>query len=201
MGVVKLSTAGILDYSKTSNFLSGNSAASYATGFDLLETTTLTSSASSITFSGLSAYATDYKHLQIRAVGQVNQTNDSLHNIFMRLNSDTGNNYAQHLLYGQGSSVIADAAASTNFMYARNVFGSKANTAYAGSVVIDFLDIHSSSKNTTMRALGGATQPGEKQIGITSGLWNNTAAVTTILLYLNSGSFSAGSRFSLIGSK
>ena len=201
MGVVKLSTAGILDYSKTSNFLSGNSAASYATGFDLLETTTLSTDTSSITFSGLSAYATDYKHLQIRAVGQVNQTNDSLHNIFMRLNSDTGNNYAQHLLYGQGSSVIAGGNASTNFMYVRNVFGSKANTAYAGSVVIDFLDIHSSSKNTTMRGFGGTTQPGENQIGITSGLWNNTAAVTTILLYLNSGSFSAGSRFSLIGSK
>jgi hypothetical protein len=32
--------------------------------FDLLETTTLTTSASSVTFSGLGAYS-DYKHLQI----------------------------------------------------------------------------------------------------------------------------------------
>lgn len=168
--------------------------------FDLLETTTLSTDTASVTFSGLDAYS-DYKHLQIRAVGQVNDTFDGLHNIFMRLNSDTGNNYAQHLLYGQGSSVIAGGNSSTNFMYVRNVFGSKANTAYAGSVVIDFLDIHSSSKNTTMRGFGGAVQPGEQQIGITSGLWNNTAAVTTILLYLNSGSFSTGSRFSLYGVK
>ena len=35
--------------------------------YDLLETTTLTSSASSVTFSGLGSY-TDYKHLQIRMV-------------------------------------------------------------------------------------------------------------------------------------
>jgi hypothetical protein len=52
-----------------------------------------------------------------------------------------------------------------------------------------------------MRGFGGTTQPGEKQAGITSGLWNNTAAVTTILLYLNSAQFSAGARFSLIGIK
>ena len=167
---------------------------------DFLEEVVLSSDTATVSFTGLGSYS-DYKHLQIRAVGQVNQTNDSLHNIFMRLNSDTGNNYAQHLLYGQGSSVIAGGNASTDFMYVRNVFGSKANTAYAGSVVIDFLDIHSSSKNTTMRGFGGTAQPGENQIGITSGLWNNTAAVTTILLYLNSGSFSAGARFSLYGSK
>jgi hypothetical protein len=197
MGVVKLSTAGILDYSKTSNFLSGNEPVSFS-AFDLLATTTLSTDTATVSFAGLDSYS-DYKHLQIRAVGQVNDTNDSLHNIFIRLNSDTGNNYAQSLLYGQGSSVISGANASTDFMYVRNVFGSKANTAYAGSVVIDFLDIHSSSKNTTMRGFGGTAQPGEKQIGITSGLWNNTAAVTTILLYLNSDSFSAGSRFSLIG--
>tara|TARA_R110000772_G_scaffold160891_1_gene272087 strand:+ start:148 stop:717 length:570 start_codon:yes stop_codon:yes gene_type:complete len=169
-----------------------------AGAYELLESVTLSTDTASVTFDNLDSYS-DYQHLQIRAVGQVNETNDGLHNIFMRLNSDTGNNYGQHGLYGEGSSVVSFGYGSQSFMYARNVFGSKANTAYAGSVVIDFLDIHSSSKNTTMRAFGGATQPGEKQIGITSGLWNNTAAVTTILLYLNSGSFSAGARFSLIG--
>ena len=62
--------------------------------YELLESTTLSSGASSVTFSGLSAYATDYKHLQIRAVTQINKTTDTIENVFVRLNGDTGANYA-----------------------------------------------------------------------------------------------------------
>ena len=66
MGVVKLSTAGILDYSKTSNFLSGNTPPA-GPAFNLLETQVLTTNHASIAFDSLGTYAADYKHLQIRA--------------------------------------------------------------------------------------------------------------------------------------
>ena len=85
MGVVKLSTAGIRNYSKTSDFLSGNAPLSLGS-FDLLETTTLSTSASSVTFSGLGAYS-DYKHLQIRSVARDRSTDNSSKRLVMQINS------------------------------------------------------------------------------------------------------------------
>ena len=170
-----------------------------AGAFDLLETVTLSTDTATVSFAGLAAYAADYKHLQIRAVGQANLTSQGLHNLFIRLNSDTGSSYSYHQVYSDGVAAQAQGGGSSSFLLCRNPFGSKLDSGIFGSTVIDFLDIHSSSKNTTMRAFGGATQPGESNISLDGGGWYNTAAVTTILLYLNSGSFSTGSRFSLIG--
>jgi hypothetical protein len=64
MGVVKLSTAGILDYQKYSNFLAGNSPVSLGS-YDLLETEILTGTQASVEFTSLDSY-TDYQHFQIR---------------------------------------------------------------------------------------------------------------------------------------
>ena len=199
MGVVKLSTAGILDYSKTSNFLSGNAPLSLG-AFDLLETTTLTSSASSVTFSGLGAYS-DYKHLQIRWVGR-GDASVTYSNAAMRVNGDAGSNYAKHDLRGDGSSVSSNGSAGGSSFYIGNVpFGSSTANAF-GAAVIDILDFASTSKNTTFRVLSGDTIA--PQVTLSSGLYVSTSAVTSVTMF---ASFTAGrnwdtnSRFSLYGSK
>jgi hypothetical protein len=166
--------------------------------YDLLESTTLSSGASSVTFSGLSAYS-DYKHLQIRAVTQINKTTDTIENVFVRLNGDTGSNYARHGITGSGSSAGTTAGTNLTFMIAINSTISQFNSDYSAPLVMDFLDFSSTSKTTTMRALGGANAGNESQIGLYSGLWNNTAAVTSIEAYTSGYSFNSGSRFSLIG--
>jgi hypothetical protein len=167
--------------------------------FDLLETTTLTSSASSVTFTGLGAYS-DYKHLQIRAVGRT----DADGSLWVQLNNDTGSDYARHTLLGQGSSVISNAASSQGFINFNNVFVGNtedANSSIFGSAVVDFLDFASASKKTTLRALGGSVHAGYTAINLSSGLWNNTASVTTIKLYYSASNFVSGTRFSLFGVK
>ena len=189
MGVVKLSTAGILDYSKTSNFLSGNAPVSFG-AFDLLETTTLTSSAASVTFSGLGAYS-DYKHLQIRAVASTN--GGGADSMWAQINGDTGANYSWHYLLANGSTVSSSGLAGQ----VRMLQGINNNNF--GAAVIDVLDFSSVSKNTTFRSLAGNTE--SPRIVLFSGMWNSTAAVTSINLFNTSSSFGTGSRFSLYGVK
>jgi hypothetical protein len=197
MGVVKLSTAGILDYSKTSNFLSGNAPLSLGS-FDLLETTTLTTEAATISFTGLGAYS-DYKHLQIRASGR-GTTRESPR---FTLNADSGSNYARHSLLGSGSTVASNSASSQAFININNVFTDADSDPdpIFGGLVIDILDFSSTNKNTTIRALGGSLDLDATYINLTSGVYLSTAAITSIETFLFDGNYSIGSRFSLYGIK
>ena len=74
-----------------------------------------------------------------------------------------------------------------------------------GASIIDIYDFASTTKTTTARSLFGrigATNTASNKVGINSGMWNNTAAVTSISFGLPTVGFVnyvAGSRFSLIG--
>lgn len=199
MGVVKLSTAGILNYSKSANFLSGNAAFS-PSAYDLLETTTLTTSASSVTFSGLGAYS-DYRHLQIRSITRTNRPSAFSTLSRLRFNSDSATNYAQHILFGQGSSVVTQGFANVSGFDRMYSDGADSPAGSFTANVIDLLDFASVSKYKTLKLLGGHAQS-SNIIMLSSGLWMNTSAVTSITFDdFQSNSFVAGSRFSLYGVK
>lgn len=164
------------------------SGAGAAGAYDLLETVSLASSASSVTFSSIDQ---SYKHLQIRYVYQPVSGNATLQG---RFNGDSGSNYNIHTLYGNGSSVGSTYSTGTEISslgYANSL------TGYQGFGVIDILDYASTAKNTTTRTLWGRTD----SIRLTSGLWANTAAVTSILLTTDASTLNTGSRFSLYGIK
>ena len=171
-----------------------------AGAFDLLETTTLASSASSVTFSGLDAYS-DYKHLQIRAVVRSSRV-DTNSFIRARVNGDSGSNYAEHLLRGNGSVVSSDAGTSqTSIPFGYTPAASETSGIFT-PLVIDLLDFNNTSKNSTFRTLTGYPSSTLNAIELRSGLWINTNAVTSIQLYdAFSQNFIAGSRFSLYGVK
>ena len=201
MGVVKLSTAGILDYQKYSNFLAGNEPVSLGS-YDLLETEILTSSQNGVTFSSLGSYS-NYQHLQIRAVARSNNLY-TYEEMGMRLNSDSGSNYARHKLRGNGSSVSSSANTGQNRMEVGAMLGGNASSDDFGVTVIDILDPFETTKNTTIRALSGRVTSGDTQIDLGSGFWNNTNAVTTIELFhavSGASGWVSGSRFSLYGLK
>ena len=199
MGVVKLSTAGILDYQKYSSMLAGNTAFSPGS-YDLLETQVLSSSASSVTFTGLGSY-TDYKHLQIRAVLRTDRSSaDDL--TMIRFNGDSSSSYANHQLYGNGSTV--QSSAQTSQTYIRNISsaGGTFTTNGFSAHILDILDFSSTSKNTTVRQLAGVVG-NYNDVRLASGLWNSTSAVTSITLaqYITSTNFVSGTRLSLYGVK
>jgi len=167
--------------------------------FELISTTVLSSSASSVAFTSIPA---TYKHLQIRAAVRSDRAL-GIDTLTLRFNSDSGSNYWTHGMYGNGSSVSPLALGANTSIYAGRTTDSL-NTANAFAPnIIDILDYVSANKNKTIRCLFGADTVGSYPWqGLHSGLWNSTAAITRIdVLPITGPNFVSGSRFSLYGIK
>jgi hypothetical protein len=167
--------------------------------FELISTSILPSAQSSVVFD-VSTFASTYKHLQIRAAVKTNAGGwpDDLQ---IRFNNDSGSNYNGHAVFGsQIGAVESISSGSTTSIPTILTSGGGPGDLFSANI-IDILDAYSAIKNTTVRAMSGVISAGS-QIRFTSGLWRNTASLTSITL--NTGSttnFIAGSRFSLYGIK
>jgi hypothetical protein len=148
---------------------------------------------STITFSSIPA---TYQHLQLR---YINATSTVYQNLVFRLNSDSGSNYAWHRILGTGSTVTADSVSpSTTSMD----IGRSGNTSTAFAAgVFDLLDYANTNKYKTCRSLYGTDGNGAGAVFFASGLWMNTAAVTTITITSAAGNFVQYSSFALYGIK
>jgi hypothetical protein len=166
--------------------------------FDLLQTVT-PSGTGTVTFSGLDTY-TSYRHLQLRIAARSSNAQGGIGSIFLRFNSST-TGYAFHNLFGSGSTVSSDANSSQAEITLPAIINDGATASVFSVGIIDILDFSSSNKNTTIRGLIGGTTT-SPQVRLLSGLWNNTAAVTSFTLVVGGGSnYLSGSRISLYGIK
>ena len=170
-----------------------------AGSYDLLETEILTGSQASVTFSSLGDYASDYQHLQIRAVMRSNRAATSS-GAGIRFNSDSTTNYTRHFLEGNGSSVSSTGLANTDFADFSSVLGSTSTANSFAAAVVDLLDVFETSKYTTVRRLDGAAST-FNVINLGSGVWRDTDALTDIEIFDRFSTFVTGSRFSLYGLK
>ena len=167
--------------------------------FELISTTLLTSSSASVAFTSIPAI---YKHLQIRATVRTDRTL-GIDTVTMRFNSDSSANYWTHGIYGNGSSALTLALGANTSIYAgRSTDSSNTANAFASNI-IDILDYVSTNKNKTIRCMFGAdTVGGYPWLGLHSGSWSSTAAISRIdLLPITGPNFVSGSRFSLYGIK
>jgi hypothetical protein len=168
-----------------------------AGAYELISTTTLSSTATSIT---LSSIPSTYKHLQIRMVAQSTRPSVQDDN-YMEFNGNTtSTNYYSHRLAADGSSVYS--ATNANLLNLGPIAGNS-NANIFGVKIIDILDYANTSKNTTVRAVSGNpnTTGGAERIGLYSGVFNNTAAITSILFYNSNNPFASKTRVSLYGIK
>lgn len=165
--------------------------------FVLLEQQVLGSTTASVTFSNLATYASTYKHLQIRAVARSSNASTRTE-LAIRLNGDTGNNYAGHSVYGFSGSVLSGWEANVSRMIVGFLPAANATSGMFAPAVIDLLDPYA-SKNKTLRSLNGVQVDG--LVILASGAWFNTASLTSITALPLAGSFVTGSRFSLYGVK
>jgi len=168
--------------------------------YDSIQTVSVGSGGqSTITFSSI---PTTYKHLQIRSIAR-GANADTQTTLTIRLNSDSGSNYSYHRLIGIGSSASASGGSSVTYSYF--YFGSSGTTAGTnvfGVSIIDLLDYTNTSKNKTLRFLGGTDANGAGGVSLCSGAWYNTAAVSTITLTADGGgNFDQYSHFALYGIK
>jgi hypothetical protein len=168
--------------------------------YELIETQILGSNQASVVFSSLGTYSSTYKHLQIRATVRDNRSGFPGSILYIRMNGDTGSNYAAHQLRGTGSAVesYSQGTPTASPFVSETVGPTGTANAYAG-VVIDLLDVYSTTKNKTYRALGGFAQS-INIINIGSGMRMNTEAISSITLF-GAGDLVTGSRFSLYGIK
>ena len=149
-----------------------------------------------------------YTHLQIRGIVKLSRTTGN-EDLAMRLNSDTGSNYSFHQLIGNGATVSASAGATQSYMYLGETIGSWTNAASMFSAnVIDILDYANTNKYKTIRTLEGGDQNGNTapngdtgKIGLTSGSWRNTNAITSIKIYPTGGTISQYTTYTLYGIK
>lgn len=164
-----------------------------AAAYDSIATTTVGSGgASSVTFSSIPS---TYTHLQIRYSG-----NAGSNDIFFRLNGDTGSNYIRHYLYGGGGSAAAGASlAQTSGSLGYGPV--TADTNILGGSVFDLLDYTNTNKYKTTRSLTGFDSNGSGLLVLYSGLWLNTAAVTSITVLPNTGNFNQYTSVALYGIK
>lgn len=167
-----------------------------STAFESIATATVGSGGSStITFSSIPQ---TYTHLQLRIIAR-NTVADYETKIRVGNGSaDSGSNYADHYLLGNGASMFVNATTSATSA----LLGIEGNTTsnYA-AYVCDILDYANTNKYKTFRTLNGVDKNGSGSIRLASCLWQSTSAIDTIYLFHNSGNFDQYSHFALYGIK
>jgi hypothetical protein len=151
--------------------------------YTLIASNTLGSAASTVTFSSIPATYTDL----VLVVGgkQTVATNTNF-----RINGDTGNNYSDTGLTGNGSTATSGRNSNQPYFWF-GVMGTDQSVA-----TFHIMDYANTTTNKTvlhrMSNAGGYVQA-------FVGLWRSTSAVTSVTLLPNSGNFDTGSVFRLYG--
>lgn len=166
--------------------------------FHALQVITVTGSGTSqINFTNI---PNTYKHLQIRAIGLLTSTGNGAY-LEMQFNSDTGSNYSDHGITGDGGSPSGYGGGNSS---AINVFqrANNMSTTQPSSCVIDILDYASSNKFKTTKNLNGVDFNGTGEITLRSAAWRNTNAITSIRIYpAGAYTIKEGSQFAIYGIK
>ena len=149
--------------------------------------------ASSVTFTNIPQ---TYAHLQIRINwGYSNTSNNTwLHTTF---NSDSGSNYSYHALRADGSNPFVSSGTDASFL---SLGADQLGDASSWGVsVTDILEYSNTNKFKTTRSLAGQDRNVSGGIGLWSGSWRSSAAISSIRIVPSDGTFRQGSIFALYG--
>jgi hypothetical protein len=164
--------------------------------FELISTQLISTNTASVTFTSL---PTTYTHLELRYTARTTQAaaNDQMK---ILLNSDSGSNYTERLVQGNGSTATSNGFTAQGFIWPGYAMGANATASVFALGIVSFVDYLSTAKNKTVRSISGYhTTAGAIQASqLFSSYWASTAAISSITISAN-GSFVSGSRFSLYG--
>ena len=157
-----------------------------------LDRVTVGTATPSITFSSISQAYTD---LVIVASALTSSDGTGLQ---FRFNSDSGSNYSNTFLEGNGTSATSNRESNqTNIQISFNVGN---NSTDPSASIVSIMNYSNTTTNKTLLArwssASGGTFPGTSA---TVGLWRNTAAITSVEVFTGSGNINIGSTFSLYG--
>lgn len=145
--------------------------------YDLIASAVLTSTTATVTFSSISGYR-----------DLVLVCNPRGASAFLQFNSDTGNNYSEVNMFGNGTSANGGQSATIDRVYV-----SEAD----GMGIANIMDYSTTDKHKTVIARQDIASSFTQ---LSSHRWANTSAITSILIYNRfSNNFTAGSTFYLYG--
>lgn len=198
----KMSTSSMTNKAWYRSMLAGNDAFSPG-AYELISTTTLTGTQSSVTLTSGGSWAA-YKHLQVRIVARGSTASSYQEDMVMRYNSVTSG-YFSHLMQGNGSTVTSAGATAQAQAIVGYVPAASDTTGSFGATIIDLIDINNTTTNKTFKSLSGMYAVSTRfRIGLQSGSVADTSALTSLTFYAKSNladGFIAGSRFSVYGIK
>ena len=154
--------------------------------YDLLDSTTLASSASSVTFSSISQ---DYRDLIL--VCNFSSTFNG--QLYLNFNSDLSSLYDFVVMYGDGSSAASSKKANSSVVEYEFPRSSTSTPNFHIHQIMDYsaTDKHKSGLSRTNRADGGTSA--------TAFGYASTSAISSLTFQMQSGNFNAGSTFYLYG--
>ena len=158
--------------------------------YEPIATTTLGSAAASVTFSSISGSYTDL----ILVFNGTTVT--TANNLSLQFNADTGSNYSMTRVRGNGSTADSTRFTNISMMYGPNI----SYTSTVPSPVI--WQIQNYANTTTYKTAIGRGGGSDTETTAVVGLWRNTAAITSIVVLVNSSqNMTSGSVLTLYGIK
>jgi hypothetical protein len=160
-----------------------------AATYERIQTQTLSSTTTSLTFSGIPGSYTDLVYV-------INVGCNAAGNLQMQFNSDTGNNYSTNALYAYVPTYALAQYASMPYIYPGGVAGAlPINTVSANTTS----HIMNYSNTTTYKGVLSEYANPDLEVTTTAGTWRNTAAITSITISSYSAPYLVGSTFTLYG--
>ena len=185
------------NYSTASNSVTPTA----STEYESIATVTLTGTQSTISFNSIPS---TYKHLQLRYMARSTRPTFSADNALMQINGAT-TNYARHNLAGDGSTAYAGNTSSTTHLWLGQLSSTVTDNIF-GVGIVDILDYTNTNKFKTIRSLGAVDLNGVQNtiggsINLWSGLYQDTAVISSIRLSCQSTDYASGTTFALYGIK
>jgi hypothetical protein len=163
-----------------------------ATTYEPIATTTLGSAASSITFSSIASTWTDLRVVLV-------ELSSSTATQRVKFNSDSGSNYSTTMLAGNGTSAVS----GSNINSASGIISDWYVGGSSTLPAMKTLDIFSYGGSTykTVLLTNSNDHNGTGAVERMVGLWRSTAAITTVELTRDGGTYNAGTIATLYGIK
>lgn len=155
--------------------------------YDLLDSTTLASSASSVTFSSI-----DQSYRDLILVVELQPPASSIIQVHLRMNADTGSNYYLVGMYGNGSTTGSYSvnAATLSLSYYGTI--GSGGSFLATSQIMDY--------SATDKHKSVLSRIGDTPVAAEAGRWASTSAVTSLEIFKTAyQDFTSGSTFYLFG--
>lgn len=149
-----------------------------------LATNTLSSTATSVTFSSISGAYTDL----VVVCNPVESASSNL--VWAQVNGDTGTNYSDTVVYGTGSAAVSTRHSSVSWIY-----GFLTSDTGNKNTIIQFMNYANTTTYKTVLVRSNSTA---NYVQASTHLWRSTSAITSILLSAQ-GTFPIGSTFTLYG--